>query len=57
MIKLINIRLFFKYATIAVLFSLLVYCLCAVFYVEKSISIPTYYEVGNDSSAWKIGFK
>lgn len=55
--RLINIKLLLKYAIFAVFFSLLIYCLCAVFYVEKSTSIPTYYEVGNDSSAWKIGFK
>ena len=57
MIKLVNIRLLLKYAIIAVFFSLLVYYLCAVFHVDKSVSIPTYYEVGNDSAAWKIGFK
>lgn len=57
MIRLINIKLLMKYAILAVFFSLFVYCLCAAFYVDKSVSIPTYYEVGNDSAAWKIGFK
>ena len=57
MIKLINIRLLMKYAIFAVFFSLLIYCLCAAFYVDKSVNIQTYYEVGNDSTGWKIGFK
>lgn len=53
----IEISSILKHIVIAIMLLFCFYCFIHCFYVAKTISVPAYYEVGNDTASWNIGFK